>query len=94
MSILAFEFWCTVGDREVQLRNLPQYKGYVEMFMKQLLEQILLNIKKFSVSQDDDEVNDWNLSKSSAYLLSLIVQLSKVDLIEELIQYVTSNKYH
>ena len=61
--------------------------------MNQLLELILVNIKKFSISKEDDEINDWNLSKSSAYLLNLIVQFSKMELIDNLITYVTSKLF-
>ena len=91
LSILAFEFWCTLGDKEVSLIKSEHYKGYLEKFTNPLVELILANIKKFSTSRDDDEINDWNLSKSSAYLLSLIVQFSKQELIDNLIGYVTSN---
>lgn len=90
LSILAFEFWCCIGDKEITLQGTPQYKGYVEKYTN-ALQLILANIKKFSTSDDDDEVNDWNLSKSSAFLLSLIVQMSKKELIDQLIEYVTKN---
>lgn len=80
-----------MGDLELKLVQSDQSKGYVERNMSQLLELILINIKKFTVSKEDDEINDWNVSKSSAYLLSLIVQFSKIELIDNLISYVTSN---
>lgn len=88
---MAFEFWCSIGDKEATLHGTNHYKGYIEKYMNDLLELILSNIKKFSTNKDEDEVNDWNLSKSSAYLLSLIVQFSKQELIDQLIGYVTSN---
>ena len=74
------------------MQGTPQYKGYVEKYTN-ALQLILANIKKFSTSDDDDEVNDWNLSKSSAFLLSLIVQMSKKELIDQLIEDVTSNTF-
>ena len=81
-----FEFWITVAEKELDICDTKDYKGYLSTYSNDLLKFIMVNIKKFE--EDEDEDNDWNLSKASVSLLSMVAQFSTKEMIENLMNYV------
>jgi hypothetical protein len=83
LSLLGFEFWNNIAEAEIKLitgKDKKDNYNFILLNHKSLIEIILLNIGK--VNEDDDE--EWNLSKSSSFLLRLIAQLTGVEVIDSL----------
>ena len=93
LSLLAFEFWNNIGDEEIKILNGKEKKESFNFIFAGhigLIEIILLNIGKIN---EDDDLEEWNLSKASSYLLRIIVQLTGVDVINNLM-IVIQGKYN
>lgn len=84
LSLLAYEFWNTIGDIEIKLLQGKE-KNAISNFIfdnhAELIKIILLNIGKIN---KEDDLEEWNLSKASSYLLKIISQLTGVEVIDEM----------
>ena len=86
MIILNFELWITLAEYELEICDTTEYRGYIHANSNKVLKFIMIFIKKFL--EDEDDINDWNLSKASVSLLSLIAQFSTKEMIDNLMEYV------
>jgi len=87
LSLLAFEFWNNIGDEEIKIVTGKQFSkekfsNFIYGNQNSLIEIILLNIGKIN---PDDDLEEWNLSKASSYLLRIIVQLTGVEVLDKLL---------
>lgn len=100
---MAFEFWCSLGDEEVSrfkseyTHNLSILSGlsnssttgikiqkkYFSTFYTQLIEIVLLFI-----NSSDEEDDSWSMSKASAYVLHILVQVIDIDYMEKILKYI------
>jgi importin subunit beta-1 len=90
-AILAYEFWCSVGDIEIarletRSPNLPCRK-ICEKVYKEILPVIYKHLLVGSQNSEDS----WNLCKASSCLLSILSQCCEFNLIQEVINYIGAN---
>ncbi len=103
LALLAFEFWCSLGDEEASrfknefTHNLSVISGmptsstgvkankkYFSTYYTQLIEIVLL----FIGSSEEDEDDSWNMSKASAYVLHILVQIIDSELMGKILNYI------
>lgn len=77
LDMLGFEIVTTLGDEELLREN--KSKKYLNRVSTQLLELIF---KLVSIPEEDEDESEWNLSKASLYLLSILVRVVDKDKID------------
>jgi hypothetical protein len=85
VNIVNFEFWSCLGEHELELSNTKDFKGILEKYSKEILQQIQ---KKISVPEKDE---NWTEGKASLGLLGIVCQFSSKQMTFELIDYIKSN---
>jgi hypothetical protein len=91
LALLGFEFWNNIGEAEIKLivgKDKKDNYNFIFNNHMSLIEIILVNIGKVN---EDDDLEEWNLSRASSYLLRLIVQLTGVDVIDKLMLIIQGN---
>jgi hypothetical protein len=88
LKLLAFEFWCCLGDIEIAGRGSlfndnNKSNNFYQKFADILIKLCLNNIYKES---DDDD--SWSISKAVCYILAILVQTTDSKYLEELLLYV------
>ena len=66
-----------------------QNKGYFTIFYQKLIELILSIIIPNHSEEDEDD--SWTLSKASSYLLKLLVQITNIEVLRKLIEFIITN---
>lgn len=82
LVLLGLEFWCRLGSEESNKvktdmeKKLKTSKGYFQLYFEQLYEII----SKF-IAVDDEDDDEWNVSKAACFLLvSLVKTINDVSL--------------
>ena len=86
LKLMGFEFWCRIGSEELDRfklkNNKKNCKFYFQTYFEKLKNIIDMYIYKYSNDENDDE---WNVSKASCYLLVILVQVINQESYEEII---------
>jgi hypothetical protein len=95
LIILGFEFWCRLGNEELNKYKLSQTKNNQNLckyYFQQNSKNILEYIDKYIVLPPgkEDLEDDWNPSKSSCYILVILVQVCEMSVIEGLCEEIRS----
>ena len=94
LSLLGIEIICSIGDEELKLENASKIKiddffsgnfknnsnAYFNKISNQLQELIIKYVK---VPEEDEDENEWNLSKGCLYILSLLVKIADLNNIND-----------
>jgi importin subunit beta-1 len=88
-SILAYEFWCSIGDIEIARKTSKGYtcRNICNKVYRDLLEVIFKHLSQGNVNSDDS----WNLPKAASTLLSILSQCCDYNLINEVIGFIGNN---
>lgn len=104
LALLAFEFWCSLGDEEVgrykneYAYNLnvltgsaanSQVKPHRKYFTAFYTQLIEIILLFISQADEDEEDSDtWTLSKAASYVLHVLVQVIDSEMIEKILLYI------
>ena len=94
LSLLGIEIICSIGDEELKIDNANKIKiddffsgnfknnsnAYFNKISNQLQELIIKYVK---VPEEDEDENEWNLSKGCLYILSLLVKIADLNNIND-----------
>ena len=108
LALLGLEIICTIGDEEVSrsnnafinIKKINQFykiekpnKGYISKISSDLQKLIVTNVK---VPDDDEDENEWNISKGCLNILNLMAQTVDWQIIskfyEEIALQIKNNK--
>ena len=103
--MLAFEFWCSLGDEEV-LRYKAEYSYNIGLLTNSGTQSSntkpfrkyftnfytqLIEIVLLFLAEDEEDFESWTLSKASSYILHVLVQVIDSDMMEKILLYIESN---
>lgn len=103
MALLGYEFWCTIGEEDVNRfkstytkDNLNEEhvwqkncRNMLKTYFQQLIELIFANINPVDEEEEEHEV--WSLSKASTYILHLLVEVIDEQSMDNILKYIESN---
>ena len=86
LSLFGIEIICSIGDEESKRENISNisindllsgnYKSRSQKYFNRISEDLKkLIIKYVKVPEDDEDENEWNLSKGCLYILSVLVKV-------------------
>ena len=86
LSLFGIEIICSIGDEESKRENIDNisindllsgnYKNKSQKYFNRISEDLKKMIIKYvKVPEDDEDENEWNLSKGCLYILSVLVKV-------------------
>jgi importin subunit beta-1 len=90
LSLFGIEIICSIGDEEAKIDNTSKisisdfisgnYKNNSNCYFNKISNQLQeLIIKYVKVPDEDEDENEWNLSKGCLYILSLLVKIADLN---------------
>ena len=90
LSLFGIEIICSIGDEESKIDNTSKisisdfisgnYKNNSNCYFNKISNQLQeLIIKYVKVPDEDEDENEWNLSKGCLYILSLLVKIADLN---------------
>lgn len=91
IAILAYEFWCSIGDIEIARLDAKKTHYPCRNYCNQSYSELLSVITQHLLTVNSVTEESWNLSKAASCLLSILSQCCEYNLIQEVINFITKN---